>query len=79
VAEVVTLRPNESPPGDVDRVMVTRDSSSQHKAEGPFVRHSRGATFYMPHPPTDLDRDVTIMKARAWADEQGIATVYVQD
>jgi hypothetical protein len=55
--------------------MVTRDSSSQHKAEGPFVRHSRGATFYMPHPPTDRDRDVTIMKARAWADEHGIATV----
>jgi hypothetical protein len=59
--------------------MVTRDSSGQHKAEGLFVRHSRGATFYVPHPAADVDRDVAIAKAQAWADQHGVTTVYVQD
>ena len=79
MAEVVRLDPDQSPPGDGPLVIVTCDSSGQHKAEGPFVEHSGGATFYVPHPATEVDRDVAVAKAQAWAGKHGIATVYVHD
>ena len=79
VAEIVQLKPNQSPLGDTCCVVVTRNSSGEPEAEGPFVEHSTGATFYVPHVATEVDRNVAIAKAQAWADQHGIATVYVQE
>ena len=79
MAQIVELRRNESPPGEIDCVVVIRDSSGHHTAEGGFVEHSRGATFYVPYLSTEEDRAAVLAKAQAWADKHGITTVYVQD
>ena len=43
-----------------------------------MVTHSKGATFYVPHPALEGELETAITKARTWAEKHGVKTVYVQ-
>ena len=75
MAKVVELKAGENPPEGIEKwVLVTRDEAP--RAEGVNVtQHSDGATFAVS---SDGDGEEAIRKAAEWADENGIATVYVR-
>jgi hypothetical protein len=76
---VKNLRETESPPNDQDWVLVERDSSGQYAGSGSVATHSRGATFYVPDPAMEGDLEAALSKARSWAEEHGVGTVYVRE
>ena len=79
MAEVVRLKPNQNPSTDEDYAIVARDRSGRYSAEGSVVRHSKGATFYVPYPASEGDLEAALAKAQSWAAEHGIKTIYIQE
>ena len=76
MANVVWLRPEESPPESENWALVAQDVNWWHYGSG-TMEHLKGATFYMPYPASETDHASAIAKAISWADKHGVTTVYV--
>ena len=77
---VVRLNKNESPPrSDLPCVVIARDSSSRHAAEGRSVEHSEGATFYVPFQAGESEVAATMAEALAWAEQHSVDCIYLQE
>ena len=79
MVNIVRLRKNENPPASARCVVITRDRSRQHAAEGRFVEHSNGATCYVPFHPDEGDLKEVMADALCWAEERGIGRIYIQE
>jgi hypothetical protein len=42
-----------------------------------MVSHGHGVTFYIPYPPTEVQRSEAIARAYAWAARNAAPTIYV--
>jgi hypothetical protein len=73
VAEIIILKPGETPPDDCDHLLVSRDLKGQY-AVGSTIARKKGATFYVPSGPGD-DRAIATAAACEIADRQGAPTV----
>jgi hypothetical protein len=77
MAAVVWLKRGEQPPAGDGWALVDEDRSRGSTGMMDMVVHGSGATFYVTEPHGEAQRAAAIERAKAWVDNNGIATVYV--
>jgi hypothetical protein len=78
MAKEVWLEGGKQPSENDSWVLVERDRSRGMPGLVDMVIHSSGATFYVTAPYGAVEVDTTIQRAKEWADQKGIAVVYVR-
>ncbi len=76
MTEIVWLHGQEVPPENRSWARVSADRDGRHAGQD-AVAHSRGITFYIPYPPSEVERSEAIARACTWAQRNGVAAVYV--
>jgi hypothetical protein len=76
MADVIHLEAGQDPPSDVDCLIVARDLTGAFYVPSPEVGYHRTAEVSS-YPISDADRSAAIDRARGYADQHGIAKVYV--
>ena len=79
MAEVVELRPHESPPEGSRWALVERRKPGDSATDNAVAVHTMGRTFSVPHDATEAELQDAVSRAQAWADQQGIPTVHVRE
>jgi len=76
MVKIVELSENEEPPLEENWVLVTSEGWEGDPVDGHIDQHELGATFLVPEREPEFSSAVE--RATLWAENHGLATVYVQ-
>ena len=80
MANIVRLAAHEHPPEDEDWLWIARDSSGRYRCIGSAsLVEELGVAFYVPSSATEVDLNVTVQRAREWADARNVTTIYLSE